>query len=57
MKSLRTKGLAFRYSQELGLTFYVIRNSIDVDKFDYIARDCINTGLRSGFDSSRYGFD
>ncbi|KAL6043527.1 HD-domain PDEase [Balamuthia mandrillaris] len=29
------------------------RNSIDVDKFDYIARDCRNTGLHNGFDHQR----
>jgi HD superfamily phosphohydrolase len=29
------------------------RNSIDVDKFDYIARDSKHVGLRSGFDHER----
>ena len=29
------------------------RNSIDVDKFDYIARDCLNCGVQSGCDFKR----
>ena len=29
------------------------RNSIDVDKFDYINRDCYNIGMNSSFDHSR----
>lgn len=29
------------------------RNSIDVDKFDYLARDCYYLGIKSAFDSSR----
>jgi len=29
------------------------RNSIDVDKFDYLERDCYNIGLKSSYDSSR----
>ena len=29
------------------------RNSVDVDKFDYIQRDCYYTGLRSSYDPSR----
>lgn len=29
------------------------RNSVDVDKFDYLARDCYNLGLKSSYDSSR----
>jgi len=29
------------------------RNSVDVDKFDYIARDCYMTGVRSSHDSRR----
>lgn len=29
------------------------RNSIDVDKFDYIARDCHSIGLKSSYDYSR----
>ncbi|GES92426.1 HD phosphohydrolase domain-containing protein [Rhizophagus clarus] len=29
------------------------RNSIDVDKFDYLARDCYYLGMKSVFDSSR----
>lgn len=29
------------------------RNSIDVDKWDYLARDCYNLGLKSSYDHSR----
>ena len=29
------------------------RNSIDVDKFDYIARDCLNLGTKLGWDFGR----
>ncbi|RKP09607.1 HD phosphohydrolase domain-containing protein [Thamnocephalis sphaerospora] len=29
------------------------RNSVDVDKFDYIARDCYNLGELTGYDCSR----
>jgi len=29
------------------------RNSIDVDKFDYLARDCLNLGIKSSYDFSR----
>ena len=29
------------------------RNSIDVDKFDYLARDCLNVGIKNSYDSSR----
>lgn len=29
------------------------RNSVDVDKFDYLARDCLNLGLKSSYDYSR----
>lgn len=29
------------------------RNSVDVDKFDYIQRDCFNVGLKSSYDTSR----
>lgn len=29
------------------------KNSVDVDKFDYLARDCQNLGLISSYDSSR----
>jgi len=28
-------------------------NSIDVDKFDYIARDCLNIGIKSSYDFKR----
>jgi len=29
------------------------RNSVDVDKFDYLARDCYNCGIKSSYDFSR----
>lgn len=29
------------------------RNSIDVDKFDYLARDTFNLGLKSSYDFTR----
>ena len=29
------------------------RNSVDVDKFDYISRDCHNVGLKSSYDFDR----
>jgi deoxynucleoside triphosphate triphosphohydrolase SAMHD1 len=32
------------------------KNSVDVDKFDYIARDCYNVGLRTSYDFDRYGW-
>jgi HD superfamily phosphohydrolase len=32
------------------------KNSVDVDKFDYLARDCYNVGLKSSYDSSRLLF-
>jgi deoxynucleoside triphosphate triphosphohydrolase SAMHD1 len=28
-------------------------NSVDVDKFDYLQRDCHNLNLKSSYDSSR----
>jgi HD superfamily phosphohydrolase len=31
------------------------RNSVDVDKFDYIQRDCHNVGIKSSYDCTRYG--
>ena len=30
------------------------RNGIDCDKFDYFARDCLNLGVKSNFDHTRY---
>lgn len=30
-----------------------MRNSVDVDKFDYLARDCLNLGIKSSYDYSR----
>jgi len=29
------------------------KNSVDVDKFDYLARDCYNCGIKSSYDFSR----
>jgi HD superfamily phosphohydrolase len=29
------------------------RNSVDVDKFDYLARDCYMCGIKSSYDFSR----
>lgn len=29
------------------------RNGIDVDKFDYLNRDCHNIGIQSSYDASR----
>ncbi len=29
------------------------RNSVDVDKFDYLQRDCFNVGVKSNYDCSR----
>jgi len=29
------------------------RNAVDVDKFDYLARDCYNCGIKSSYDFSR----
>lgn len=29
------------------------RNSVDVDKFDYLQRDCHNIGIKSSYDCSR----
>lgn len=30
-----------------------VRNSMDVDKFDYLARDCYNMDFKSAYDFSR----
>lgn len=30
------------------------RNSIDVDKFDYIERDCRNCGIQTGYSYERF---
>lgn len=30
------------------------RNGIDVDKWDYFARDCHNLGIRNSFDHNRF---
>lgn len=41
---------------ERGFLYEIVankRNSIDVDKFDYLLRDCYNTGVRSSYDCSR----
>ncbi|RUS17078.1 LOW QUALITY PROTEIN: hypothetical protein BC937DRAFT_90455 [Endogone sp. FLAS-F59071] len=44
-----------RHSQR-GFLFDIVankRNSVDVDKFDYIERDCYNLGIKSSYDTSR----
>ncbi|KAM3583590.1 hypothetical protein VKS41_004497 [Umbelopsis sp. WA50703] len=41
---------------EKGFLFDIVankRNSLDVDKFDYIERDCYNMGTKSSYDSKR----
>ncbi|KAJ1928418.1 hypothetical protein IWQ60_002083 [Tieghemiomyces parasiticus] len=43
-------------SQEKLFLFDIVanqRNGVDVDKFDYLGRDCYNVGLKSSCDSSR----
>lgn len=30
------------------------RNSVDVDKFDYLARDCYNMDFKASYDFSRF---
>jgi deoxynucleoside triphosphate triphosphohydrolase SAMHD1 len=30
------------------------RNSVDMDKFDYLSRDCYNLAVRNTYDFSRY---
>jgi HD superfamily phosphohydrolase len=45
-----------RSSKEKAFLFEIVantRNSIDVDKFDYLARDCLNLGIKSSYDHSR----
>ncbi|KAI9096232.1 hypothetical protein DFS34DRAFT_624448 [Phlyctochytrium arcticum] len=45
------------YPQAKKLFLYEIvankRNSVDVDKFDYIQRDCLNVGIKTSLDASR----
>ncbi|RUS17077.1 hypothetical protein BC937DRAFT_90455 [Endogone sp. FLAS-F59071] len=48
-------GSKCRHSQR-GFLFDIVankRNSVDVDKFDYIERDCYNLGIKSSYDTSR----
>jgi deoxynucleoside triphosphate triphosphohydrolase SAMHD1 len=43
-------------ASEKGFLFEVVankQNSVDVDKFDYISRDCHNLGIKSSYDFSR----
>ncbi|KAF9431867.1 SAM domain and HD [Entomortierella beljakovae] len=43
-------------SQRRGFLFDIVsnkRNSLDVDKYDYIQRDCYNVGFKSSIDCSR----
>ncbi|KAJ9089749.1 hypothetical protein DSO57_1009500 [Entomophthora muscae] len=42
--------------REKGFLFDIVanqRNSVDVDKFDYIQRDCHNIGIKSSYDTNR----
>jgi len=44
--------------EERGFLFEIVankRNSVDVDKFDYISRDCYNVGLKTSYDFERCG--
>ena len=48
--------IAGRASPSRGFLYEIVnnkRNSVDVDKFDYIQRDCYNTGKKSSYDISR----
>ena len=41
---------------ERGFLFEIVankKNSVDVDKFDYISRDCYNVGLKTSYDFDR----
>ncbi|GAB5586934.1 hypothetical protein Unana1_01834 [Umbelopsis nana] len=43
-------------SDERAFLFDIVankRNSVDVDKFDYIERDCYNLGIKSSYDTKR----
>ncbi|XP_038659612.1 deoxynucleoside triphosphate triphosphohydrolase SAMHD1-like [Scyliorhinus canicula] len=43
--------------REKGFLYEIVankRNGIDVDKWDYFARDCYHLGIRNNFDSSRF---
>ena len=45
-------------AEEKGYLFEIVankKNSVDVDKFDYIARDCYNVGLKTSYDFDRSG--
>lgn len=49
-------GEATRTQGEKKFLFDIVanaRNSIDVDKLDYISRDCLNLGMKSSYDHSR----
>jgi hypothetical protein len=48
-----TNALVFTYTYIYLGPLSPPRNSIDVDKFDYIARDSKHVGMRSGFDHER----
>jgi deoxynucleoside triphosphate triphosphohydrolase SAMHD1 len=50
------KSSSYEVASERGFLFDVVankRNSVDVDKFDYLSRDCHNLGFKSGYDFSR----
>jgi len=45
-----------KHSEEKKFLFDIVanyRNSVDVDKFDYLARDSYNLGIKSSYDHSR----
>jgi len=45
-----------RPEKERGFLFDIVankRNSVDVDKFDYISRDCHHVGIKTSYDFSR----
>ena len=57
VKSLiNPKGESFFKSDDKMFLYDIVsnsRNSVDVDKFDYLQRDCLNLGLKSSYDPSR----
>jgi HD superfamily phosphohydrolase len=51
LASLQARGIEKSYLFEIVSNY---RNGIDVDKFDYFDRDCINLGFTNNFDYKRY---
>jgi len=48
--------LGCREKSDRGFMYEIVankRNSVDVDKFDYISRDCHNVGLKTSYDFDR----